>query len=186
MWPREGIFIWWDTHTRAQANVQRSVQWPWLWPAAGIVSGIPRRVARRGVDQYVKIESDATIEPPPSSPNSQRSRPHSVHSRLSVSLLNIPPPLRHNRCPVQLRVSRLNRLICHPCVIFFSSSAKQISNSPPELLLFKPTNVPHFFLAEKHLFHGCKNCSPLFNIFLWWFFFYRVTFFCFDLFWQTK
>lgn len=87
------------THTRKQ--VRRSVQWPVLRPAtAGVAIGASPRRGWRGVDQYVKIESDATHPAPP-------------------------PPSSLNRCPVRLRVSRLNRLICHPRIIFFLAPATQ-------------------------------------------------------------
>lgn len=57
--------VYMDTHTRKQ--VRRSVQWPVLRPAtAGVAIGASPRRGWRGVDQYVKIESDATHPAPPS------------------------------------------------------------------------------------------------------------------------
>lgn len=112
---RWGTFIW--AHAHAQAS-------PVVGPVAVAVAGScgggdwgfpPSAVGGwRGVDQYVKIESDAThpaIPPPPC--------PLPPFVPL-VPLHHTPARQRYNRgCPVRLRVSRLNRLICHPRIIFF-------------------------------------------------------------------
>lgn len=111
--------VYMGTHTRKQ--VRRSVQWPVLRPAtAGVAIGAspsppphpsspplcPPRRGWRGVDQYVKIESDATHPAP-----------------------LVPLRASTDRCPVRLRVyPRLNRLICHPRVIFFGRCCRSFGD----------------------------------------------------------
>lgn len=120
-----------EAHLYRHAHAQASpVVGPVAVAAAGSCGGGDRGFPPsavggwRGVDQYVKIESDAThpaIPPPPC--------PLSLFVPL-VPLHHTPARQRYNRrCPVRLRVSRLNRLICHPRIIFFEGG--WISRSLP-------------------------------------------------------
>lgn len=111
-----------EAHLYGHAHAQAS---PVVGPVAVVAAGScgggdrgspPSAVGGwRGVDQYVKIESDATHPAIPPSPLC----PPSLFVPL-VPLHHTPARQRYNyRCPVRLRVSRLNRLICHPRIIFF-------------------------------------------------------------------